>query len=74
LKRQLAGIQDQIAKLAYRVNDDSKRLLITCTSAYAAESFAGKYYPHDFSENIRKCTARGWNASLLNNFDIPFGP
>jgi hypothetical protein len=74
LKRQIGAVQAQIAKLDSRVNDDSKRLLITCTFAKQALDSASKAYPTDFSDAIRRCTARGWNASLLNNFDIPFGP
>ena len=79
LKRQLADVQKQIARLDARLHDDSRRLLATCYLAHSAWFYLFNPGVHPAPiQDINKiyCTAQGWNTAQPRdkNMDIPFGP
>ena len=62
-------------KLGSRVNDDSKRLLMTCFMvAQHLVSQAGPAAATYPKNRMDLCRAGFWKAESFNNFEIPWGP
>jgi hypothetical protein len=65
-------------RIVYRVNDESKRLLVTCfmMSVHFAQGLSN-VFKTDNGSSLERCTARspwGGSGTFMGNYDVPFGP
>ena len=60
-----------------RVNDDSKRLLMTCymsAQVFGSQALAGPSAAGAPRNRLDLCRSGWWKAEAFNNFNIPWGP
>ena len=75
VERELAATRQQMAGVTQKVNDDSKRLLVTCHEVAQMAHRYGNLPPTRPQVAAGPCTGSYWeqNPPFYGTFNIPFG-